>query len=688
MPEGLKIGVEADVQQAVRALRDVAKASEVSFKQVILSADKAGASLTGLQKNVQAFGGGIAKSLAAIPTGFNRLPPSINRAGAALNKLANTSSAATQSTINLSRVIQDAPYGFLGIANNLNPLLESFQRLKATTGSTGGALKALGKSLTGAGGIGLALGIVSSLLVVFGDRLFGVGKKTKEAADELKRINEVIKSVSGSFAERSSEAAAGVEAEIATINTLTSVVLDQTKTYQERNNALLQLKDINKNYFGDLTLESASLQTLTSRVAEYTNALIAAAVVKEFSSDIAKTSVEAAKALNQYNKLGKELDKLNIELSQTRQFITYENNRGVAVKETTAQYSSLTSKIKDTNKALEKQGSIVDKLGFATAESRAGLQTAIEESLKFKPLKVTAEVKTDDKAAEKLIQKTITRGKQLADAFKEIFAVVPEFTILDSIQQQFQKALSVIQNFETAGFDFKIPFNVEVVAPPDEIKQAATTMAQLYGKEFNRYFEGGQFDPSIGKAISEELRQQKLAQALGLNTKESPFTQMERDAIFAADAITNSLSPAFQGLFDAILAGESPLKAFFTSLAQSVAQLIQKLIAAAIQAAILSALFPGGVGQVKGFGGFFKNILGFAAGGIVSGPTLALIGEGAGTSRSNPEVVAPLDQLRSMLAGIGGGGAQTVYVTGRLRGRDMVLQNARTSRSQRRTTGR
>lgn len=47
----------------------------------------------------------------------------------------------------------------------------------------------------------------------------------------------------------------------------------------------------------------------------------------------------------------------------------------------------------------------------------------------------------------------------------------------------------------------------------------------------------------------------------------------------------------------------------------------------------------------------------FAKGGVVSGPTLALVGEYAGAN-NNPEVIAPLDKLRSMIqpqgAGIGG----------------------------------
>lgn len=59
----------------------------------------------------------------------------------------------------------------------------------------------------------------------------------------------------------------------------------------------------------------------------------------------------------------------------------------------------------------------------------------------------------------------------------------------------------------------------------------------------------------------------------------------------------------------------------------------------------------------------------FANGGIVSGPTLGLMGEYAGAS-NNPEVIAPLDKLQSM---IGGGGA-SVVVGGemRVRGRDLV----------------
>lgn len=111
----------------------------------------------------------------------------------ALRRLSPAANQATGAMINLGRVVQDAPFGFLGIANNLNPLLESFQRLKATTGTTGGALKALGSSLLGAGGLGFALSIVSSLLLVFGTNLFGAKKKAEDAEPTLTSLQKATK---------------------------------------------------------------------------------------------------------------------------------------------------------------------------------------------------------------------------------------------------------------------------------------------------------------------------------------------------------------------------------------------------------------------------------------------------------------------------------------------------------------
>lgn len=90
------------------------------------------------------------------------------KAGAALGSSAKGTNQAANALTNLGRVAQDAPYGFIGIQNNLNPLLESFQRLKQETGSTKTALSALVNGLAGPAGLGIALSFGSALLLTFG----------------------------------------------------------------------------------------------------------------------------------------------------------------------------------------------------------------------------------------------------------------------------------------------------------------------------------------------------------------------------------------------------------------------------------------------------------------------------------------------------------------------------------------
>lgn len=73
----------------------------------------------------------------------------------------------------------------------------------------------------------------------------------------------------------------------------------------------------------------------------------------------------------------------------------------------------------------------------------------------------------------------------------------------------------------------------------------------------------------------------------------------------------------------------------------------------------------------------------FANGGIVYGPTLALMGEYAG-ARSNPEVIAPLNKLKSLIGDTGGGGGGVYEL--RVKGRDLVAVLANETRINRKGT--
>ncbi len=72
----------------------------------------------------------------------------------------------------------------------------------------------------------------------------------------------------------------------------------------------------------------------------------------------------------------------------------------------------------------------------------------------------------------------------------------------------------------------------------------------------------------------------------------------------------------------------------------------------------------------------------FADGGIASGKTLAMVGEYAGAA-NNPEVIAPLDKLKSLLGAEDGGGRREIEF--RIRGKDLVGVERRENNRRRRS---
>ncbi len=185
-------------------------------------------------------------------------------------------------------------------------------------------------------------------------------------------------------------------------------------------------------------------------------------------------------------------------------------------------------------------------------------------------------------------------------------------------------------------------YDIDII-PPEVAKNEGLTFAQMFGQEVAAYFANN--DPTDFSLISAVNGYNDANEA----AKKLLDTQKQQ-----ADLVANFLSPAFDGFVTAVLEKQDALKSFFEGIGQSVKQLIRQLIQAALRAAVLS-LLTGGVTTIggvarKGFGQIFQGLLGFAAGGLVTGPVSALVGEGPGTSHSNPEVVAPLDKLRNFFS--------------------------------------
>jgi hypothetical protein len=123
------------------------------------------------------------------------------------------------------------------------------------------------------------------------------------------------------------------------------------------------------------------------------------------------------------------------------------------------------------------------------------------------------------------------------------------------------------------------------------------------------------------------------------------------------------------------------------SIGQMFANLTKQIAAAVIQAAIFASILSlvsggaaGGGGGVSFFGAF-KNILGLADGGVATGPTLAMIGEG-----SESEAVLPLSKLGNIMQGSFNAGSMSGNSTAQngqfvLRGNDLVLALNRSEKS-------
>ena len=229
----------------------------------------------------------------------------------------------------------------------------------------------------------------------------------------------------------------------------------------------------------------------------------------------------------------------------------------------------------------------------------------------------------------------------------------------------------------------------EFIPPPDEdgkkAKQieAITLATEDYKMEvstapdFDKLFPTGKVDEFAGGL---GILGDEMALFFGTDVKE-----MEAGIMSVMENLGGELSQ-----------GADSFKEYGQVVKGVIRDVIGGLISQGITAALTNAMssippFPGSVFLIPALAGaaaglartaFNSLIPKFEKGGLVTGPTTALVGEGIGTSTSNPEVIAPLDRLKNMM---GGGGDQHITVTGKLIGNDIFLSNAKTGFNRLRT---
>ena len=199
-------------------------------------------------------------------------------------------------------------------------------------------------------------------------------------------------------------------------------------------------------------------------------------------------------------------------------------------------------------------------------------------------------------------------------------------------------------------------------------RNLADALSDAFSQAFEEVSETAELDLEILKKQNEELRYtmqdatksqlEQLQAKKQLMENEAKIMQKSQSALSKMQAgmltvVADFLDALGKGLVAAALAVEG----FQKTLAKKPLLALGLGLAAIAAAAVVRSTISKGVA--------------FAKGGIVSGPTLGLVGEYPGAS-TNPEVIAPLDKLKSIIGG--GMGQEGGFIAEtRVSGRDLAL---------------
>lgn len=614
------------------------------------------------------------KALKGLSGPLDNLAAKTKKAGAALSQLPIGTRQAGGAVVSFSRILQDAPFGFIAIQNNITELIPTLQRLRQETGSTGGAFKAFFASLAGAGGVGLAISAITSALTLFSLSNRGAKKDTDEAKKSIDQAAEAEKAYSAAV----DKAAASVVSQAGKLADLRSILVSTTNAFEDLTQATIN-QGLARFIFDQKNVEiqkilnneikkAIELRKIESPFAAVGEVKFQAPVISDKTKEAFKTlRVELPKTLT-------EVEKFNTGISQSQTEI---------------------SKLDLLGKGLEPFFKL-----FIDKTPKAGKET-------------------DD---------FVSKMKALAKELENIGFVVPKFSFLDTAEEELAKAQKVFKDFSARKFTFNDAFFKKDIEIPITFPRPDSLQPEI--NTFQEGIQQGLIDAppvEVPVGLSENIQQvarvisdfEAKFKAAGIVFKLPVEVNLEGTGSNASDILQKQLDRGIklkglekrlqdiigqfsadlfvglgQAIGDAIGGATNVFDAIFKVLAAGMKQFGEALIALGTAKLALDKLFKGPQGAVLAIGAgialialstIVSNFQGpkFAKGGLVTGPTLGLVGEGRGTSQSNPEVIAPLDKLKGMLADVGGG-RQTVVVMGKIRGKDIALGQARTSKAQRR----
>ena len=161
-----------------------------------------------------------------------------------------------------SQIVQDAPFGIQGVANNITQLTMQFGNLSKKTGGASLAMKGMLTTLAGPAGILLAVSVVTSLMVSYGDEMSALTSKGNELGAAFKKASEEI----------------GIQ--ISKLNQLTTALEDSNTSEEDKIRIIAKLRKDYPDYLGKLALNTVSHKELTKAINQEKTALIGLGITR------------------------------------------------------------------------------------------------------------------------------------------------------------------------------------------------------------------------------------------------------------------------------------------------------------------------------------------------------------------------------------------------------------------------
>lgn len=515
---------------------------------------------------------------------------------------------------NLGRVAQDAPFGFIGIQNNLNPLLESFQRLRAETGSNRLALRALGQSLIGPAGLGLALSAISAAVLFYQQYQQRANKATQEAK---KVTDEYLKSLDAVTAARL-KGGQNAQKEITDLNLLYNAYQNSNLSLKTRKSAYKELQDQYPGYFGNLKFEREASEKTKKAYDELSQAILATGRARAASDKIAENQKRRLeneqkiadleknqiKSINDFGKAQAKVDQQNLAARFEANMLTSEqlktlNSANNALGNAQKIQKSINNLKTDNNKLDEQNNRLVTSVN-TELEKGATLTGSIGGKLATAVKKLSGSLKEITGP-----ENTGILDRLVGTSFNPELAIKPLQKFVSASEEALNKLRYEYNYTDDQILDFANRYNVSTERLLQITENLNKSMSDIINNGIGSTISG--LAESIGNSI-----------ATGANVAEA-----------AGQSLLSSLGGVLVQLGELAIATGIGIKAIQTAL-KSLNPVVA--IAAGVALVALGSIFKAkanalGGGQSSGGQQKVPQIRGFATGGNVLPGGMALVGE-------------------------------------------------------------